>query len=598
MTSIEINVDVSTGTLKTEGRIDGGGDVRVVLKDYARHVLEDSRIRVFARELVVAETVGFSEDGDDAVAFVSMDGEGARKLKGECLRPAQVGVVIVVDSVGGEAVPCKGRSMLLVNWGEVPGGGGDRADPGSVPITDVSELPSRYRDTDMRNKVNELVRIISGRAVALAAILAPAALFGAGITVSRAQKDQIWNDEPVVTNVTFDATGLVTSLEPATNYTDAVADAARAYVDGKVLGAARDATNYTDAAKAEIADDISSAAAGAVDTSKAYTDAKVGAIVIPEYDLSIYAQKVWVESKGYVAQEDLAPYATKNWVAALGFVTRNMLDQYATMSWVNSQGFAKSSDLDQYATKGWVDGKDFAQKEWVNEKITDFARALADTNGVTRLWSHDGSLMMDATGVVWDVTWRDAVKWTSLSNGVVYTETTEGTLVGNGVVTNKAGKVGIGYIVYPWGAGKAAFFIDGFAADKEILDMSGMYIGKDGAWEKMKADSFTGTVERVASFTYHNRFAWITEAGGGGGDIHMGQHALYFGEGSENRIESTSGDDVSITANRVFINSPDISIGMFSGQTFDFTDNRVLYTALSNILIRLGGSVVNFPDFQ
>lgn len=37
---------------------------------------------------------------------------------------------------------------------------------------------------------------------------------------------------------------------------------------------------------------------------------------------------------------------------------------------------------------------------------------------------------------------------------------------------------------------------------------------------------------------------------------------------------------------------------LLAGQTFDFSDNRVLFTALSNIVIRLGGSVVNFPDFN
>ena len=42
------------------------------------------------------------------------------------------------------------------------GGGGEGDAVPRVPVTPVSELPENYRDSDMRNKINELARIVSG----------------------------------------------------------------------------------------------------------------------------------------------------------------------------------------------------------------------------------------------------------------------------------------------------------------------------------------------------------------------------------------------------------------------------------------------------
>lgn len=43
------------------------------------------------------------------------------------------------------------------------GGGGEGASAPSVPVTKVEELPARYREGDLRDKVNELARIVSGK---------------------------------------------------------------------------------------------------------------------------------------------------------------------------------------------------------------------------------------------------------------------------------------------------------------------------------------------------------------------------------------------------------------------------------------------------
>lgn len=43
------------------------------------------------------------------------------------------------------------------------GGGADDTVP-KVPVTHVEQLPENYREGDMRSKINQLCRIVSGRA--------------------------------------------------------------------------------------------------------------------------------------------------------------------------------------------------------------------------------------------------------------------------------------------------------------------------------------------------------------------------------------------------------------------------------------------------
>ena len=84
-------------------------------------------------------------------------------------------------------------------------GGGDMK---HSDFADVEPLPERFTDEDVRTRFNQLVSAAKGASAAIAALLLGAAAFGAGVTVQTAPKGQVYNDEQIVTNVVFDATGL------------------------------------------------------------------------------------------------------------------------------------------------------------------------------------------------------------------------------------------------------------------------------------------------------------------------------------------------------------------------------------------------------
>ena len=66
----------------------------------------------------------------------------------------------------------------------------------------IEGLPERYTDDDLRRKINEILRRGGGTVAAL--LLCATAAFGASVEVQTAPKGTIYNDQPVVTNVTVD----------------------------------------------------------------------------------------------------------------------------------------------------------------------------------------------------------------------------------------------------------------------------------------------------------------------------------------------------------------------------------------------------------
>jgi len=72
----------------------------------------------------------------------------------------------------------------------------------------IEGLPARWTESDLRAKVNEIIRRLGGAVAAFA--LCALSAFGAGVSVQSAPKGAIYNDAPIVTNVVFDASGLAT----------------------------------------------------------------------------------------------------------------------------------------------------------------------------------------------------------------------------------------------------------------------------------------------------------------------------------------------------------------------------------------------------
>ena len=252
--------------------------------------------------------------------------------------------------------------------------------------------------------------------------------------------------------------------------------------------------------------------------TKEYADAAaanaVAGVNVPSLDG--YATETYVDAKvSAVPVPDLSPYATKAYADAaasnaVAGVNVPSLDGYATETYVDEKVSAiPAPDLSPYATKAYADAAaaDAAAGVQVpslegyatKSELDALKRRYADTNGVTRLWSEDGLTMTDGTGVVWSVSWASVTNWVSLTNGIVYRPTAPGVWIGDGIITNGEGAVGVGRIEY--GRGMPEWFAFGLDGGGSYADAGaeGLYLDYSDA-VAMLPDAFTGVVERAALY--------------------------------------------------------------------------------------------------
>lgn len=267
-------------------------------------------------------------------------------------------------------------------------------------------------------------------------------------------------------------------------------------------------------------------------------------------DLSPYATKEEVASEiaaatnavvASITQPDLTPYCTIEAARAMDAAVSNALAEaiasirvpslagYATEAWVTAALAGISQpDLSPYATKAYADAAaaDAAAGVQVpslegyatKSELDALKRRYADTNGVTRIWSEDGLTMTDGTGVVWSVSWAAVTNWVSLTNGIVYRPTAPGVWIGDGIITNGEGAVGVGRIEYGRGMPEwFAFGLDGGGSYAEA-GSEGLYLDYSDA-VAMLPDAFTGVVERAALYVpmarvVTNAVGYVTVVGG------------------------------------------------------------------------------------
>ena len=240
----------------------------------------------------------------------------------------------------------------------------------------------------------------------------------------------------------------------------------------------------------------------------------VASIHVPSLDG--YATEAWVAAAlAGISQPDLSPYATKEYADAaasnaVAGVNVPSLDGYATETYVDGKVAAiPAPDLSPYATKVYADaaaadaaaGVQVPSLEGYATKldVAAVAAKLADAGRAERLWSPDGRTATDATGVVWSVSWAAVTNWVSLTNGIVYRPTAPGVWIGDGVITNGEGAVGVGRIEYGRGMPERfAFGLDGGGSYAEAV-AEGLYLDYSDA-VAMRPDAFTGVVERAALY--------------------------------------------------------------------------------------------------
>ena len=140
---------------------------------------------------------------------------------------------------GGRVIARRGVAppQIIVQWSDVQG------------KPQIAPLPDRYRDSDVKEKVNEIASKFA--TVVVAALIGWTAC--ADITVQKKRKDQIYNDEQVVVDVTGSGVGVDTN-------------AVRTLIDTSFAGG----TNAVNAAIGEVGTNIyTKADADAAATAKA-----------------------------------------------------------------------------------------------------------------------------------------------------------------------------------------------------------------------------------------------------------------------------------------------------------------------------------------
>ena len=102
---------------------------------------------------------------------------------------------------GGRVIARPGTApqQVVVQWSDVQG------------KPQIAPLPDRYREDDMKGKINE---IASKLATVIVAALVGWTAF-AGVTVHKARMGSLWNDEQIVTNVTYSAEAETDPTVPA-----------------------------------------------------------------------------------------------------------------------------------------------------------------------------------------------------------------------------------------------------------------------------------------------------------------------------------------------------------------------------------------------
>ena len=474
---------------------------------------------------------------------------------------------------------------------------------GKVDRVSIGEIGDTYTLKVVKEKVDSLIRAVAPVAPCLAALLY--------VTTATAATE-------VLEDIPANARVVVSEDDP-------VALAAIPDAVGSAMNAAVAAANaYADAAVAVEASDRADAVSNVFALSQFYTDSATNALAakIPVVDLGQYATKTWVEAKGYVTSAALDGVATKAWVGDQGYLTALSLTPYATMDWVLGRNYVTAAVTNGLASRAWTsqgiidasrdadarnDAK-FARKS----DLDALKRMYADTNGVTRLWSEDGLTMTDGTGVVWDVTWNTVTNWTSLSNGVVFAQAfnqMEGVKwVSQGIYTNAIGQSSSATIQVA--AGVLSIYLDAHSGSAGTFEVSaGQTIVE--AHEYGYNDTFSNSTFRVPAFAFRSRVVtnavgYVTGGGGGGSVVESEYNpgwAANADYANDSSYAQSSGDAYLARVDENYNSIVETyarkdEMPSLAGQTFDFTDNRVLYTALSNIIIRLGGTVTNFPEFQ
>ena len=270
----------------------------------------------------------------------------------------------------------------------------------------LGEIGENYTLKTVKNKVDQIVRVLAPAAVGCLVLSAWCLVLSAGAATG--VLEDLPNTAPVVTNEE-----------------DAVAMAA--------VGALGQAvSNRVEAAENSLLAEIAGA-----------TNAVVQAAISAAEAESNRVDATYAKRSEIPAAQDLTPYALKSELPT-DYLRENDITNFATRSWISAQGYASGAEVgaridaqdnaiaaqnaaiatasNALATAHAADVA--ALRRGTNELARADARleakidALELTGGMTRLWSSDATTYQDATGVVWQVQvatslWTVVHSWTT-----------------------------------------------------------------------------------------------------------------------------------------------------------------------------------------
>ena len=162
---------------------------------------------------VTREFTNLTAGGEVSLAFTADETAGMPLGTGFVLMRL-IGPTGAVETVGNADARIKVTDCVA----EVNAGGSFAVTPGGNPLDGVEGLGTRYTGDQLRAKINEVIAKLGGTVAALLLCALPCL---GGVTVQTAPLGVIYNDAPVVTNVTVD----VSDKADATNvYTRAEVD--------------------------------------------------------------------------------------------------------------------------------------------------------------------------------------------------------------------------------------------------------------------------------------------------------------------------------------------------------------------------------------
>jgi len=179
-------------------------------------------------DTTAAITLAFAEEGDFSSKTVWLEYQCVRRsfsgvaasdtltfsFSAEETAPMSLGAypvrIWLVDDATGDVTTIHNAAVkfrVTDSAAEVHGGGAINLDVRGG-LHGIDGLPERWNESDLRGKINEIIRRLGGAVAML--VLAFLPVFGATVEVQTAPKGEIYNDQQIVTNVVLDVSDMAT----------------------------------------------------------------------------------------------------------------------------------------------------------------------------------------------------------------------------------------------------------------------------------------------------------------------------------------------------------------------------------------------------